>query len=230
MLIREAIEQPLELLSEGTGSNKDWWLRGIVGQAEVINKNGRLYPSHILEREFGKYQDKIQRRESMGELEHPPGAKINLDRVSHLFTQIHRQGNNWHAKAKVLSGTPCGAAVKGIIAGGGRLGFSTRGLGSISETRGYKLVNDDFQMITSDIVGEPSAPDAWTTAILENLDEYIAMEDCELICESIISTRRGALRRPLIREGTRMVVDKVALFERFWTAANPLISFDTASP
>lgn len=222
MIIREEIESPLKLLSESSGGKKNWYLKGIAAQAERINKNNRLYPAHILEREINKYdREMIRTGRAMGELEHPSEAKINLDRVSHLFKEVKRHGNDWHAKALILDETPCGSAVKGIIAGGGRLGFSTRCLGSLYEARGHKIVGDDLSMVTlSDVVGEPSAPDAWTQGILENIDEYIAMENCELICEAIADTRRYALRKSLIREGSQRKIDTADLFRRFWNQVN----------
>lgn len=137
-------------------------------QAEQKNRNGRVYPREVLSREVDRYnQNYVQKNRAFGELGHPDSPTINLDRVSHMITSLKPDGNNFIGKAKILD-TPNGRIVKSLLDGGASLGVSTRGVGSLKETSGYKLVQDDFHLATAaDIVADPSAPDAFVQGIME---------------------------------------------------------------
>jgi len=146
-------------------------IEGIFLQSEVKNKNGRMYPRHILEKEVNRYNtDYVNKNRAFGELGHPDSPTINLDRVSHMITSLRADGNNFIGKAKILD-TPNGKIVKSLLDGGASLGVSTRGVGSLRAHNGYQLVQDDFHLATAaDIVADPSAPEAFVRGIMENCD------------------------------------------------------------
>lgn len=149
---------------------KDFYIEGIFLQAEKPNRNGRIYPKHVLEDEVRKYQTKILERSSVGELGHPDTPTINLDRTSHLITELRFDGNNVYGKAKILD-TPYGNIVKSFIKEGIKLGVSSRGVGSVKTNRnGLDEVQGDFILSTIDIVQNPSAPDAYVRGLMENVE------------------------------------------------------------
>ena len=159
-------------LDEDTGK-KSYYINGIFMQAEQQNRNGRIYPAHILEREVQKYtKEYINTSQALGEVEHPQSASINLERVSHLTESLTRSGNNWIGKAKVLN-TPMGNLVKGLLEDGVQIGVSTRGLGTLREEDGISYVNEDYVLNTIDIVSSPSAPQAFVNGILEGKEFYV---------------------------------------------------------
>lgn len=165
-LIREYIDyQSLDFLSESDNSGKKWhYIVGPFLQSDDKNRNGRRYPKNLIEREVNKYnKTRIATNRAMGELEHPNGPQINLDRVSHLITEMYMDGKYGMGKAKLLD-TPCGKIAQNLIEGGVQLGVSSRGVGTL---RG-DVVNDDFDLITVDIVADPSAPDAYVDGIMES--------------------------------------------------------------
>lgn len=168
-LITEVFQdvQYLEEKKEAGGSNL--YIEGIFMQSDKENKNGRIYPRGIMEKEVARYQDLIKEKRSLGELGHPPNPTINLNQVSHLITELRMDGNNVIGKAKVL-GTPMGKIVENFIKEGVGLGVSSRGLGSLKERNGVNEVQDDFHLATVDIVADPSAPDAFVTGIMENAE------------------------------------------------------------
>jgi|SRR5665213_868787 len=172
-LIAEDIRD-VQYLVEDVNGKKEHYIQGIFLQSEVKNRNGRVYPKHILENEVGRYnRDYIQKNRAFGELGHPDSPAINLDRVSHMITSLHPDGNNFIGKAKILD-TPNGKIVKSLLDGGASLGVSTRGVGSLKPQNGYQLVQDDFKLATAaDIVADPSAPDAWVKGIMENYDWWM---------------------------------------------------------
>lgn len=149
-----------------TGS-KNYYISGVFMQAEEKNRNGRVYPKSILEVELVNFQQLIQDRRALGELGHPDTPTINLDKVSHLITELHFDGNNIVGKAKILP-TPNGQITKSFIDEGIKLGVSSRGIGSLAEVNGVKQVQDDFKLATVDIVADPSAPGAWVSGLMEN--------------------------------------------------------------
>ena len=148
---------------------KNVFIEGIFMQAEKPNKNGRMYPLGIMEKEIERYQDLISEKRSLGELGHPPNPSINLNQVSHLITKLKFEGSDIHGRAKILD-TPMGKIAKNFIEEGVRLGVSSRGLGSLKEINGINEVQDDFHLATVDIVADPSAPDAFVQGIMESAE------------------------------------------------------------
>jgi hypothetical protein len=148
---------------------KNVFIEGIFMQAEKPNKNGRMYPLGIMEKEIERYQDLIKEKRSLGELGHPPNPSINLNQVSHLITNLKFEGSDIHGRAKILD-TPMGKIAKNFIEEGVRLGVSSRGLGSLKEKNGINEVQDDFHLATVDIVADPSAPDAFVQGIMESAE------------------------------------------------------------
>jgi hypothetical protein len=166
-LITEEIES-VEIITEEKNGIKTLYIQGPFLQAECTNRNGRNYPLQILEREVKRYNDSfIQKGRALGELGHPDGPTVNLDRVSHMITSLHREGNNFIGKAKLLD-TPMGNIAKSLLGEGVTLGVSSRGIGSLNERNGIKYVGEDFMLSTAaDIVADPSAPDAFVQGIME---------------------------------------------------------------
>ena len=167
-LIKE-INQELEYIVEEKDAAKNTYIKGIFMQSETQNKNGRIYRKPILEKELQRYQQIIDEKRSLGELGHPPNPSINLNQVSHLITELNWEGKNIIGTAKILE-TPMGKIAKNFIDEGIRLGVSSRGLGSLKEVNGINEVQDDFHLVTVDIVADPSAPDAFVQGIMENAD------------------------------------------------------------
>ena len=167
-LIREEIEK-VEVLTEGTGKNQKLYIQGPFLQAECVNRNGRMYPMSIMEREVKRYSEQyVSKGRALGELGHPDGPTVNLDRVSHKIVSLTQEGNNFIGKAQILS-TPMGKIAESLLKEGVCLGVSSRGIGSLRENRdGYKEVGEDFMLATAaDIVADPSAPDAFVQGIME---------------------------------------------------------------
>lgn len=157
-------------LTEDKNGKKQHFIEGIFLQSEQKNRNGRMYRKETLKREVDRYmKEYVQSNRALGELGHPDGPSINLDRVSHIIVDLKEDGNNWIGKAKLLD-TPMGTIAKNLIEGGAQLGVSSRGMGSLKMTKeGYNLVQDDFYLATAaDIVADPSAPDAFVQGIMEN--------------------------------------------------------------
>ena len=167
-LIREEIETAKVTITEGKNGKKNHFIEGVFLQGEIKNRNGRMYPISTLQREAVNYNRKyIEKGRALGELGHPDGPTINLDRVSHLITSLKQEGNNYVGKARLLD-TPMGNIAKNLIDEGVKLGVSSRGLGTIRERDGVKVVMDDFMLATAaDIVADPSAPDAFVNGIME---------------------------------------------------------------
>ena len=166
-LIAEEITQ-VDFLCEENEGKKNYFIEGIFLQAELKNRNGRMYPLKTLAREVAKYDENyIQKGRALGELGHPDGPSINLDRVSHKILSLKEDGNNFIGKAKLLE-TPMGKIAKDLLSEGVRLGVSSRGMGSIRKEENCNVVMDDFMLATAaDIVADPSAPDAFVDGIME---------------------------------------------------------------
>lgn len=168
-LICEVTEE-IKVIKEGKdNAPKSYYIEGVFLQAELKNRNGRMYPKELLEKEIERYnKEYIEKSRAFGELGHPDGPTINLDRVSHMITEMRAEGNNFIGKAKIMN-TPMGNIVKALIDEGARLGVSSRGMGSIkTEGRDIQIVQDDFYLATAaDIVADPSAPDAFVNGIME---------------------------------------------------------------
>lgn len=168
-LITEEINE-ISVVMEENGGNKDLFIEGIFMQCEKKNRNGRIYSLPVMEKAVVEYDMKfIQTGRAVGELNHPPTPTVNLDKVSHLITRMHFEGNNVMGKAKILS-TPMGAIAKGLLEGGVKLGVSSRGMGSIQNRGGIAYVGDDFVLNTVDIVADPSAHEAFVNGIMEGAE------------------------------------------------------------
>ena len=173
-LISEYRDDSVEVITEAKeDGKKNYFIEGIFMQGDIKNRNGRIYPSATLESEMKRYQkDFIETKRALGELGHPDGPQINGDRVSHLITDMRRDGNDFYGKAKILS-TPMGEIVKSLLDEGVKIGVSTRGLGSVKAGRdGVMEVQKDFHLSTVDIVTDPSAPNAFVNGIMENVEYY----------------------------------------------------------
>ena len=173
-LISEYRDDSVEVITEAKeDGKKNYFIEGIFMQGDIKNRNGRIYPSATLEGEMKRYQkDFIETKRALGELGHPDGPQINGDRVSHLITDMRRDGNDFYGKAKILS-TPMGEIVKSLLDEGVKIGVSTRGLGSVKAGRnGVMEVQKDFHLSTVDIVTDPSAPNAFVNGIMENVEYY----------------------------------------------------------
>jgi len=167
-LITEEVSK-VKFISEGKGANKKLYIEGVFLQGGIKNRNGRMYPVETLAREVGRYNESfVQKGRALGELGHPDGPTVNLDRVSHKITSLTQEGNNFRGKAQLLS-TPMGKIASSLIDEGVTLGVSSRGVGSLREDNtGAKVVGEDFQLATAaDIVADPSAPDAFVNGIME---------------------------------------------------------------
>lgn len=171
-LITELVES-VEYLSEAKeNGDKEHYIHGIFLQANKKNRNGRIYPLNIMEGEVNRYMSEtVKNNRAYGELGHPEGPSINLDRVSHIITELSRDGDNFIGKAK-LTDTPMGNIAKGLLKSGANLGVSSRGMGSLKPTRdGAMEVQNDFRLATAaDIVADPSAPDAFVKGVMENVE------------------------------------------------------------
>jgi hypothetical protein len=167
-LIREEIEK-VEVLTEKVNGKQNLFIKGIFLQAEQVNRNGRMYRMPVMEREVNRYNEQyVQKGRALGELGHPDGPTVNLDRVSHKIVELQREGNNFIGKAQILS-TPMGKIAESLLSEGVCLGVSSRGIGSLRPTKeGFNEVGEDFMLATAaDIVADPSAPDAFVQGIME---------------------------------------------------------------
>ena len=170
-LIAEYNEQGIECIVEAKeDGSKNHFIEGVFMQSEAKNRNGRIYPKAIMEGAVDKYvTEQVSQNRAVGELNHPEGPTVNLDKVSHKITELSWKGNDVVGKAQVLD-TPMGNIVKGLLEGGVQLGVSTRGMGSLEEKNGIMFVKDDFVLNTVDIVQDPSAPTAFVNGIMEGVE------------------------------------------------------------
>ena len=159
------------LVEAKENGKKDYFIEGVFMQADIKNRNGRVYPKEIMAKEVKRYvKEFVNEQRAFGELGHPEGPTINLDKVSHMITELHEDGSNWVGKAKILS-TPNGEIVKNLIDDGAKLGVSSRGLGSLEQRSDAQYVKNDFQLATAgDIVADPSAPEAFVEGIMEGVE------------------------------------------------------------
>lgn len=169
-LIKELNEDLQFIVEESESGKKSLYIEGVFLQSNLQNRNGRVYPREIMAKEVNRYmEEQVNTKRAYGELGHPDGPNINLDRVSHMIVSLKEDGNNWIGKAKILD-TPMGNIASSLIKEGAGLGVSSRGLGSLKENKdGINEVQDDFMLATAaDIVADPSAPDAYVQGIMEN--------------------------------------------------------------
>lgn len=159
------------IIESNEKGEKEYFIEGIFMQSEIKNRNGRVYPKEVMQKEVNRYRKEfVEKKRAFGELGHPEGPTINLDKVSHLITTLEEDGNNYVGRAKILS-TPNGQIVRNLIDDGAKLGVSSRGLGSLEEKGGAQYVKGDFQLATAgDIVADPSAPEAFVEGIMEGVE------------------------------------------------------------
>ena len=170
-LISEYNEARPCIVEANDKGKKDYFIEGVFLQADIKNRNGRIYPKEIMANEVNRYvKEFVNEQRAFGELGHPEGPTINLDKVSHMITELYEDGSNWVGKAKILS-TPNGEIVKNLINDGAKLGVSSRGLGSLEQKSDAQYVKSDFQLATAgDIVADPSAPEAFVEGIMEGVE------------------------------------------------------------
>lgn len=211
-LICEVTEE-IKVIKEGAGNTpKNYYIEGVFMQAELKNRNGRMYPREMLEQEITRYvKEYVEKNRAFGELGHPDGPTINLDRVSHMITELKCEGNNFVGKAKIMS-TPMGNIVKSLIDEGARLGVSSRGMGSIkTEGHDIQIVQDDFYLATAaDIVADPSAPDAFVNGIMEGKEwvwqnGILREQEISNIKKSITSAPKNKLKKVSINAFERFI-------------------------
>jgi len=197
-LIREEIHDATYLVEEKEGK-KNYTIKGVFLQSDIRNRNGRVYPNEVLTKEVKRYNAEfINKNRAFGELGHPEGPVVNLERVSHMIKKLYPEGKNFVGEAKILD-TPYGKIVKNLIDEGAKLGVSSRGMGSLEQKNGGHYVGKDFYLATAaDIVADPSAPDAFVEGIMEN-KEWIFVEgvlkevDMETWKQELIRTKRTEL-------------------------------------
>ena len=187
------------------GKEKQQYIKGIFMQSDIKNQNGRIYPFSVLKKEVRKFNEKFVKQDrALGELGHPMGPTVNLDRVSHVITELYEDGKNFIGKAKVID-TPNGKIVKNLLESGVRLGVSSRGLGSVKTNKdGVNEVQDDFVLATVDIVSDPSAPDAFVNGIMEGKEFSLTGEVEYNIQQEIKNTVKFRLEQK-----------KIELFKKF---------------
>ena len=184
-LFSEAVEEVEYITEAKENGGKSYKIKGIFLQADIKNRNGRVYPMEVLEKEVGRYNKKfINEKRAYGELGHPDGPTVNLERVSHMVTELYPDGKNFIGEAKIME-TPMGKIVKSLMDEGGKLGVSSRGMGSLDQKNGANYVRDDFYLATAaDIVADPSAPNAFVEGIMEG-KEWVwnngALVEAELV-------------------------------------------------
>lgn len=210
LLITETIEDIRTVVEEATETKKkNYFIEGIMLQAETVNRNGRCYPLVILEQEINRYCDNyVIKKRALGELNHPQGPTLNLDKVSHLICEIKRSGNDFYGKAKILE-TPMGKIVQNLIDEGALLGVSSRGMGSLEKINGVNYVKPDFTLSAIDIVADPSAPNAFVNGIMEG-KEWIW--DNGLLKEKVIDGYHKELKKSSKKQLEKKAV---SLFEDF---------------
>lgn len=213
-LITELNEE-VELVTEETDGKKNYYIEGIFLQTEMVNRNGRKYSRNIMEKEVARYNKEIvEKNRAFGELGHPSGPSINLDRVSHIITELKQDGNNFIGKARITD-TPMGHIARGIMESGGQLGVSSRAMGSLKEENGVMVVQSDLKISTAaDIVADPSAPDAFVHGIMEGV-EWIYDPVRETWIEEKLDQTKKYINRISKRE---LEEKKLSIFEEYLSA------------
>ena len=201
-LISEFVDYAVEpvIVEQNEKGEKEYFIEGPFMQAEIKNRNGRVYPKEIMKKEVNRYvKEFVEKDRAFGELGHPEGPTINLDKVSHMITKLEQDGKNFMGRAKVLS-TPNGQIVRNLINDGAKLGVSSRGLGSLETRGGAQVVKDDFQLATAaDIVADPSAPEAFVEGIMEGVEWYydsgiLKMKDAEQMQKELRTAKSSKLQ------------------------------------
>jgi hypothetical protein len=210
--VLQELNEEVQILTEGNGDTKKYFIEGVFLQGNIANRNRRYYPKDILQREVERYEkDYVKQNRAFGELGHPDNSTINLDRVSHMIESLKESGNNYEGRARILSSLPMGKIAAGLLDEGAKLGVSSRGLGSLKLNReGINEVQNDFMLATAgDIVADPSAPDAFVRGIMENRDWSII--------EGIWSAEDFEKTQDLIKSASRHQIEEMSLhvFENF---------------
>ena len=208
-LISEHLDQIEFITEDDAEGKKNYKIRGVFMEADVKNRNNRMYPMQVLEKEVKRYnKEYVQQKRAFGELGHPDGPTVNLERVSHMITKLYPDGKQFVGEAKIMD-TPYGKIVKNLIDEGAKLGVSSRGMGSLEPRRDMHVVKDDFYLATAaDIVADPSAPNAFVEGIMEG-KEWIW--DNGIVKEVDIAKYRAELRK----ESKRLEEKKIKLFNEF---------------
>ena len=208
-LISEHLDNIEFITEDDAEGKKNYRIRGVFMEADIKNRNNRMYPMNVLEKEVKRYnKEYIQQKRAFGELGHPDGPTVNLERVSHLITKLYPDGKQFVGEAKIMD-TPYGKIVKNLIDEGAKLGVSSRGMGSLEPRRDMHVVKDDFYLATAaDIVADPSAPNAFVEGIMEN-KEWIWYNG--IVKEVDIAKYRAELRK----ESKRLEEKKIKLFNEF---------------
>ena len=208
-LISEHLDDIEFITEDDAEGKKNYRIRGVFMEADIKNRNNRMYPMAVLEKEVKRYnKEYIQQKRAFGELGHPDGPTVNLERVSHMITNLYPDGKQFVGEAKIMD-TPYGKIVKNLIDEGAKLGVSSRGMGSLEPRRDMHVVKDDFYLATAaDIVADPSAPNAFVEGIMEN-KEWIW--DNGVVKEVNIAKYRAELRK----ESKRLEEKKIKLFNEF---------------
>jgi len=210
-LISEMVDdEKIEFITEEKNGEKSHFIKGVFMQSEQKNRNGRIYPKKTLGEQVNKYiNNYVNQNRAFGELGHPDGPVVNLERVSHMIKELREDGNNWIGKAKIMD-TPYGKIVKNLIDEGAKLGVSSRGMGSLKNVNGTNIVQDDFYLATAaDIVADPSAPEAFVEGVMEG-KEWVW--DNGIIREQEISRMRRELQQTNRR---KLEEAKLHLFKSF---------------
>lgn len=206
------LSEDIEYITEGDeGQPKSLYIKGVFLQSAIKNRNGRIYPEHVMDNEVGRYiKESVSAKTSFGELGHPASPQIGLDRVSHIITELNKEGTNWVGKAKIMN-TPMGDIARGIIESGGRLGVSSRAMGTVKpNSQGINEVQSDFRLATAgDIVADPSGPNCWIDGIMENCD-WIYNEKFGWTSIKLIEETKKELKLKKINENR-----KLSLFKQF---------------
>lgn len=216
-LIKETVEDIQYLKEAAEDGTKSYFVEGVIMQGDIKNRNGRVYPKEVLMREMNRYNENyVNKKRAFGELGHPAGPTINLDRASHLFTELKEDGSNVVGKAKVMD-TPMGKIVKNIIDEGGQLGISSRGMGSLKRTKnGIMEVQGDFMLATAgDIVADPSAPDAFVNGIMEGVEFYYDIASGTWQSQNAFDEIEEEVKQTARRSARELEEQASRLFEKF---------------
>ena len=210
-LIKEVFDTTSFVVENKLGKGKEYFIEGIFLQSELKNRNGRMYPEEVMDKEVGRYMEQlVKQNRAYGELGHPDTPSINLDRVSHLIVDLRKEGTNYIGKAKIME-TPMGNIARGLLDGGANLGVSSRALGSLQMNKeGVQVVQDDFMLSTAaDIVADPSAPDAFVRGIMESV-EWVFV-DGKFEQRQIEETKKLIQRTP----SKRLTEASISAFQNF---------------
>lgn len=222
LLIKEIVEEVQYIAEdildeEGNAKGKNYFIEGIIMQGDISNRNGRQYPMETLRRETKRYvENYVSKNRAYGELGHPQGPTINLDRASHIFTELKEDGSNIVGRAKIMD-TPMGKIVKNIIDEGGQLGISSRGMGSLVKRKdGIMEVQKDFMLATAgDIVADPSAPDAFVNGIMEGVEFYYDIASGTWQAAQMLNQIEEEIKETAKRSRKELEENASMLFEKF---------------